>query len=375
VYLDSISRRVCTSAPGFVSPFEEDVIVTTVSATSSRLRSALAAATCLVALVLAGCESNNALTNVPGPETNLAAAKPLQPAPPPASRVAVVPVIGAPDPVGRQLVADFTSAIGSQRAVVVPAGDRADYTVRGYIVAAKDKANTKVSYIWDITDPTGKRLNRITGEEVVTGQAPKDPWAAVTPPITQAVAQKSAASFSQWLQTATLTSGPGPVAGQQPPVGVGGTSPVATASTPPGTATAMPAPANTGRPPLQNASVSAVGTSAIVPPVTGAPGDGAVSLTRALQSELTKSGVSLANAASTSTYRVEGVVQVGQPDGGKQSVQIDWNVRDPQGKRLGTVTQKNEIPEGSLDGQWGRVADAAAAAAAQGIVKLLPQSR
>ena len=46
---------------------------------------------------------------------------------------------------------------------------------------------------------------------------------------------------------------------------------------------------------------------------------------------------------------------------------------DPTGKKLGTVSQKNEVPQGSLDGSWGKTADAAAAAAAQGIVKLLPQ--
>jgi hypothetical protein len=66
---------------------------------------------------------------------------------------------------------------------------------------------------------------------------------------------------------------------------------------------------------------------------------------------------------------------VGAAKEGKQAIQIDWRVKDPQGKALGTVSQKNEIPEGSLDGSWGKTADAAAAAAAQGIVKLLPQQR
>ena len=50
-------------------------------------------------------------------------------------------------------------------------------------------------------------------------------------------------------------------------------------------------------------------------------------------------------------------------------------MRDPQGKKLGTVSQKNEIPEGSLDGAWGKTAEQAAGAAAQGIVKLLPQPK
>jgi hypothetical protein len=63
---------------------------------------------------------------------------------------------------------------------------------------------------------------------------------------------------------------------------------------------------------------------------------------------------------------------MGQGKDGKQPIQIDWTVVDPKGKKLGTVSQKNDVPQGSLDGPWGKTADAAAAAAAQGIVKLLP---
>ncbi len=72
------------------------------------------------------------------------------------------------------------------------------------------------------------------------------------------------------------------------------------------------------------------------------------------------------------SYKVEGKVAMGQGKDGKQPIQIDWNVIDPTGKKLGTVSQKNEVPQGSLDGAWGKTADAAAAAAAQGIIKLLP---
>ncbi len=110
----------------------------------------------------------------------------------------------------------------------------------------------------------------------------------------------------------------------------------------------------------------------MVPSVTGAPGDGSVALTSAIQRELARSGIALADKASAQTYRVEGKVIVGEGKEGKQPIQIDWNVKDPQGKKLGTVSQKNEIPQGSLDGAWGKTADAAAAAAAQGILKLLP---
>ena len=74
-----------------------------------------------------------------------------------------------------------------------------------------------------------------------------------------------------------------------------------------------------------------------------------------------------------SAYKVEGKVTVGAVKDGKQPIQIEWKVVDAQGKAVGSVNQKNAIPPGSLDGAWGNTADAAAAAAAQGIIKLLPQ--
>jgi hypothetical protein len=107
--------------------------------------------------------------------------------------------------------------------------------------------------------------------------------------------------------------------------------------------------------------------------VTGAPGDGQTALTSAIQRELSKNGLRLATIPDARSYKIEGKVALGQSRDGKQPIQIDWNVLDPSGKKLGTVSQKNEVPQGSLDGAWGKTADAAAAAAAQGIIKLIPE--
>lgn len=338
----------------------------------ARLRAA-SAATALVAaaLLLAGCESGGSLLGSAGPaapETRLAQPAP-QPQPAP-SRVTMAPIIGAPDNVARQLQQDFANSAAQQKVMVVPSGERSDYTLRGYVVAAKDRAGTKVSYIWDVTDQAGKRVNRITGEEILAGTGPRDPWTAVTPQVTQDIAQKSAGSLASWLATAPAQQAAVAAAPASQPAGVGSAaaSPVQTASTP-SAAAAQPRQQAA----LSQPTVSARNdVAAVVPAVTGAPGDGALSLTRAIQSELQKSGVPIASQQTTTAYRVEGVVKVGAALDGKQSIQIDWNVKDPQGKRVGTVSQKNDISEGSLDGQWGRTADDAAAAAAQGILKLLP---
>ena len=57
-----------------------------------------------------------------------------------------------------------------------------------------------MSYIWDVTDPSGKRVNRITGEEAASPPTPrKDPWAAMTPQVAQSIAGKAANRFVAWL--------------------------------------------------------------------------------------------------------------------------------------------------------------------------------
>jgi hypothetical protein len=245
--------------------------------------------------------------------------------------------------------------------------------LRGYIVAAKEKSSTKLSYIWDVNDSGGKRVNRITGEEAVAGAPGKDPWSGVTPPTTQTIAQKSASSFSAWLpsggtaQAAIASASPSGVGIAADP------NAIALNATPNGTSTQGLRPQQVSANGQTTGSLGRETVTALVPSVSGAPGDGSSALTMAIQAELSKNGVSLAEqSAAASSYRVEGYVKVGQPRDGKQAVQIDWQVKDPAGKKLGTVSQKNEIPEGSLDGAWGRTADAAAAAAAQGILKLLP---
>jgi hypothetical protein len=338
-------------------------------------RYAAAAAIIFSGAGLAGCETGGSILggSVASNETPAQAQTAVTAAP--VAKIALAPVIGAPDPVSKQLVSQLTGAMEKQRVVIAPDRDaKADYMLRGYIVAARDKSNTKVSYIWDVTDPTGKRVNRVTGEEVVASTNPKDPWASVSGAVTQNIADKTAAQLGAWLPNqkgAAIASG----GSSSAPAAVGGptaSQQVSTQSS--GDSAPNEKPQRAAVSSTATASIARSGDVAVVPSVTGAPGDGNSALASALQGELTRQGVAVTEQAA-SAYRVEGKVIVSAAKEGKQAIQIDWRVKDPQGKALGTVSQKNEIPEGSLDGSWGKTADAAAAAAAQGIVKLLPQQR
>ena len=84
-------------------------------------------------------------------------------------------------------------------------------------------------------------------------------------------------------------------------------------------------------------------------------------------------GLKLTSGSGSNVYTVNGTVKVGRPTSGQQTVKIDWVVNDPQGQKLGTVSQANKVPKGTLDGKWGPIADAAASSAADGIVKLIPK--
>jgi hypothetical protein len=338
-------------------------------------RRAAAIAIVLVGAGAAGCETGGSILSNPFASNDTSPAQQAAAAPTALAKIALAPVIGAPDPVSKQLATQLTSAAEKHRITLAPDRDaKADYLLRGYIVAARDKTSTKVSYIWDVSDPTGKRVNRITGEEVAATVNPKDPWASVTPQVTQAIADMTASSLGSWLPNqanAAVASGSSASA----PSAVGAPqnqAPIQSASASGDSAVTASRERTSG---ATTASIPrAEEVAAAVPAVTGAPGDGNSALSSALQSELSRQGVALTDRPNGS-YKVEGKVTVSAAKEGKQAIQIDWRVKDPQGKALGTVSQKNEIPQGSLDGSWGKTADAAAAAAAQGIMKLLPQPK
>ncbi len=357
--------------------------------TTGHVRNAcLAALMAFGAFALAGCAGSGNLLgdgNSAAPQATLT--PPANGAPGDSkslAKLSIEPVIGAPENVARDLQTALAGSLERNKISVSRGPGGGELSLRGYVVAAREKAGTKVSYIWDVTDQAGKRVNRVTGEEMAAAKTGKDPWSAVTPQIMQSIADKTASQIASWLpgsanipvasNTSPITSPAAPAAAQNvaDAAMTQGATGARTAAAQAGTAAAATTLAST-TPATGPTTGSIEGpVTALVPAVAGAPGDGSTALTAAIQRELTKNGVSLASVATPATYKVEGKVNMGQGKDGKQPIQIDWTVVDPKGKKLGTVSQKNDVPQGSLDGTWGKTADAAAAAAAQGIVKLLP---
>jgi len=351
--------------------------VTTIDAAAARRANkplTLAAIAAFLGAALAGCGTTTGLFAEAGGSTTAQDALATAPAAAvQATQVAIAPVIGAPEQIATQMQTALNASMQARQvSAVTGTNDAALYTLRGYVVAARENTGTKISYIWDVTDKAGQRVNRITGEQISKTGASRDPWSAVTPEVIKSISDKTAGSLATWIKTQTPPAAAAAVAQVQKTsaganAAVGSATSAATQTAGQVTRTAANGLSTTG-------SISrSGGIRAVVPNVTGAPGDGSVSLTKALQQELSRNGVAMANA-SDAAYRVEGNVKIGQGANGKQPIQIDWSVKDRSGKRLGTVSQKNDIPQGSLDGSWGPTANAAAAAAAQGILKLMKEN-
>jgi hypothetical protein len=267
------------------------------------------------------------------------------------TKMVLSPVIGPPAKLAQELTDNLVAA-GKERNLTLLTSGTADYTMRGYLAASTDKKGATISYIWDVSDAKGQRVVRVSGEEVITARSGSDPWNGVDSTALRSIAGKSTSQIVAALPKGGSSGG---TASSSPP-----------SSPPPGsspTATAKPAPPGE--------------VMAIVAPVSGAPGDGQSSLTAALKKRLYAGGVKLAGGSGSNgrnVYTIKGNVSLTDATGGKQNIRIDWQVLDPSGKSLGTVSQQNMIPKGSLSGPWGAIADAAAGAAADGIIKLLPRS-
>jgi hypothetical protein len=289
------------------------------------------------------------------------------------NRVSLAPVMGAPEAVSKQVGGQLSGSLERQRVGIAQGADAANYTLRGYMVATREKAGTKVAYIFDLTDSSGKRVNRIQGEEMAQGGSGSDAWSAVTPEVSQRITDKTASSLSATLASLPSSgpsSGPSsaaPAMVMAPPVGAG----VSTAAPQQVAAVTAAAAPTTGS---INPGAAPGAVVAIIPAVTGAPGDGNAALASAMRQELQQAGLSNGNPGQKG-YTVAGKVTAGAVKEGKQSIKIDWRVSDPAGGLLATVSQNNDIQAGALDGSWGNIASDAAQGAASRIKQLIDEHR
>lgn len=108
------------------------------------------------------------------------------------------PMVGAPKSVARELSKSLGMRVAQQALPVVPRNQTGiTHRVKGYFSASESGQNCVVSYVWDIFDANGKRINRITGSQKTT-MVSTNPWDAVTAPVLDKVAVDTAAQLKSW---------------------------------------------------------------------------------------------------------------------------------------------------------------------------------
>lgn len=108
----------------------------------------------------------------------------------------------------------------------------------------------------------------------------------------------------------------------------------------------------------------------LIRPVVGAPGNGNEALTAALKSALRDRDLTISEDPRQAGFIINGAVDLGRPVNGRQYVKISWAVHTVTGDEVGKAVQENTVVAGSLDGEWGQVAEVVSHAAVRGIQDL-----
>lgn len=309
-----------------------------------------------LAIALAGC-AGGALTSAFSGSGGDSGSSKLDP-------ISFAQIIGPPAAISRQLTSQLISAAQQKNIpVITEKGKPATFTVRGYLAQSNERKGEKITYIWDVTDASGKRVHRILGEQTIPVKSGAKPWTSVNQAAMQNIASKTANDLALWLPKQKAAAGT--VASTRPAATRTATR---TAST---QAARKPAPA----PSAQTKPKRSGTIVALVPPVSGAPGDGRSTLTKAIRQRLRVKGVHIASTGGVDVYKINGRVTMGKASSTTQSVKIVWQLLSPKGKDLGSVTQQSDVAKGSLDKSWGPAATSAGNAAANEILKLIAKSR
>ncbi|MFT8718597.1 hypothetical protein [Acetobacter sp.] len=110
--------------------------------------------------------------------------------------------------------------------------------------------------------------------------------------------------------------------------------------------------------------------------VTGAPGDGNISLARAFTVSFRGTKDTIQTSKKDADFMVATTVKItdgpaGSRNNPQQNIRIDWRVTDKDDKEVGIATQLHDIPAHSLDQMWGDVAVAAADEAAGAVEEMI----
>jgi hypothetical protein len=152
-------------------------------------RSVRIAAIAALGLALAACADNPPVS--PLAEADI---------PPPSETFAFLEITNTPAEQVTELSEALAEEAESRELTLVKSDDpTADYRVQGYLSAVSGASGTILVYVFDVLDPVGTRVHRISGQEISPNTAP-DPWLGVSSGTLRIAAQRIIDSLYAWVR-------------------------------------------------------------------------------------------------------------------------------------------------------------------------------
>lgn len=256
---------------------------------------------------------------------------------------------------------------------------RGDYTLRGALGAGQGLEGVYLIAVLDLHGKEDTRLHRVVTEARATGPAAAQAashdgqgagaavWERVRQQDMERLAAESVARLAQWYAANRKTparSATSMVATNAPAGDEAGDDALITGSIRPDLP--VTTPDGKGGPGQRLAAASPFRID-----VAPAPGDGDRALTSAMEKALAERLKERPEEMTDGPYKVTGEVVTASRNDGQTDVSIRWVLKGPQGKTLGEVRQNRAVAAAAIAGHWGPLAEQAARAAAEGILKLM----
>lgn len=115
-------------------------------------------------------------------------------------RLQIAPIVGASVEAATPLTERLATR-ARERGIQLAgsAGGSATHALKGYFSVLSEGKDTTVIYVWDIYDPAGNRLHRISGQQKTPSANGAEGWNAVSPAVMQTIADSTIDQLSTWL--------------------------------------------------------------------------------------------------------------------------------------------------------------------------------
>jgi len=281
--------------------------------------------------------------------------------------------------------------------------------IKATLKVAPSGPDTAVAYVWDVSDKRKKRLLRVAGEDVSQNLLNDQSSTQLSARTIQRIAAHATSGLGSWLSRQGYRIRE---VSLPPPSAVRNASVLRTeaSSVAAGQSISRNLYKSTGKPRARSAKLSSPrlaqpvlvrpqhnnapnSTASVttarsmrpgeqkkqktmvqVVPVTGASAQANIELTKSIKRALRSNGVLVTETPTSSSLKLVGIVKMGPINQRQRVIEINWNLNNTFGKRIGLVQQKNKVEADLVANSWGQIAVAATQAAAGDIAGIIPDT-